>query len=158
VDADAEAPQTKPGPTAGRAELARVTYLPAGYRSNGECTPTRVAGGDPASPPAGARCTVYSTDRPGGPGLSVTQYLGPRRADRGGPTWDASAGARVHGLAAQLRLGHEAGTVPGQLRYTRQLRWTENGIDVTVSSGPAGSPDALLPAAELLRIGEGMRW
>jgi len=144
-----------------RSKLARVTYVPAGYRPNGDCTPPGVARADAASPPAVARCiSLYSVDLPGGGGLglSVTQYLGRRPADRGGPTWDAPAGAHVHGHAAQLRLGHEAGKVPGQVWYTRQLLWTENGIDVTVSSGPADSPGALLPAAELLRIGDGIHW
>ena len=142
-----------------RSKLARVTDLPAGYQPNGDCTPPSVARTDAASPPAVAGCiTLYSGDRPGGGGLglSVTQYLGRRPADRGGPTWDALAGAQVHGHAAQLRLGHEAGNAPGQVWYTRQLLWTENGIDITVSSGPADSPDALLPAAELLRIGDGI--
>jgi len=142
-----------------RSKVARVTYLPAGYQPNGGCTPPSVAGADAASPPAVARCTnLYSGDRPGGGGLglSVTQYQGRRPADRGGPTWDAPAGAQVHGHAAQLRLGHEAGKVPGQVWYTRQLLWTDSGIDITVSSGPADSPDALLPAAELLRIGDGI--
>jgi CheY-like chemotaxis protein len=52
----------------------------------------------------------------------------------------------------------EIDKVPGQVWYTRQLLWTENGVDVTVSSGPADSPDALLSAAEMLRIGDGIRW
>jgi hypothetical protein len=148
-------------PVLDRSKVARVTYVPAGYQPDGDCTPPSSAGADAASAPAVARCaTHYSADRPGGGGLglSVTQYLGSRPADRGGPTWEQPAGTHVHGQAARLRLGHQAGKVPGQVWYTRQLLWTENGVDVTVSSGPADSPDALLSAAEMLRIGDGIRW
>jgi hypothetical protein len=144
-----------------RSKVAEVTHLPAGYRADGTCRPPSTTVDDAAAPPAVAACTaVYSNELIGGDrlGLTVTQYLGHRPPDRNGPTWDPPASAQVHGLPAQLRLGHEAGKRPGQTSYTRQLLWTENGVTVSVSSGPAGSPDRLLSAAELLRVADGIRW
>ena len=138
--------------------VARVTYAPAGYRPGGACRPPSAVGG---SRPTVPECTtVLAPARPGGrlSPVSVTQIFGSRPTQRAGPVWGPPTLLQVHRLPAQLRLGHLAGAHAGQPQYTRVLLWTEHGVNVTVSSGPAASPDRLPSAAELLRVADGVRW
>ncbi len=138
--------------------VARVTYAPAGYRPGGACRPPSAVGGSRPTVPEST--TVLAPARPGGrlSPVSVTQIFGSRPTQRAGPVWGPPTLLQVHRLPAQLRLGHLAGAHAGQPQYTRVLLWTEHGVNVTVSSGPAASPDRLPSAAELLRVADGVRW
>jgi hypothetical protein len=173
--APASAPSAARSPTAvaaapAGAKVAKVTYLPAGYQPagyqpdgyqpDGDCRPPSTTAAGAAAQPAVASCTsLYWAQLPGGGrlGLSVTQYVGPRPSEHGRSSWDQAAATQVHGLAAELRLGR-TGNLSDRAQYVRQLRWTENGVSITVSSGPAASPDRLLSAGEMLRIADGVHW
>jgi hypothetical protein len=157
-----------------RAKVAKVTYVPPGYQPDGGCLPVPVdgalvaqagatpdAGRSAASRPAASCTNQYSRSHPPGRGtrLSVIQYFDTRPPGDGGRlSWGPPTAVRIHGSAAQLRLGREPERLAGQYRYTRQLRWTERGISFTVASGPAQSPALLLQDDELLRVADGIGW
>lgn len=159
MDADAEA-RYREFVAAELGPLLRTAYLLCGSWHTGEdpCRPPSAVGG---SRPTVPECTtVLAPARPGGrlSPVSVTQIFGSRPTQRAGPVWGPPTLLQVHRLPAQLRLGHLAGAHAGQPQYTRVLLWTEHGVNVTVSSGPAASPDRLPSAAELLRVADGVRW
>jgi hypothetical protein len=132
----------------------RLGYLPPGHLGESDCIPELPQPTAQSADLAG--CTFRFSEDPGLPGLAVSYTTAPL-PDYGDIAWDPPTGTTLNGQPATLRVGRIPAKPGGRPQYERWLTWTSRGIYYTVRTMVDGSPNTLLPAAELVKIGQSLR-